>query len=33
MDEPHDHTPHVHVTSMATYLLVFAALAAGTLLT
>jgi len=33
MDEPHDHTPHVHVTPLTTYLLVFAALAAGTLLT
>src|SRR5579859_7013661 len=29
----HDHAPHVHVTPMSTYLLVFAALAAGTLLT
>ena len=28
-----EHTPHVHVTSVGTYLLVFAALAAGTLLT
>jgi cytochrome c oxidase subunit 4 len=33
MDEPHEHTPHVHVTPLATYFLVFAALAAGTLLT
>jgi cytochrome c oxidase subunit 4 len=33
MDEPHDHTPHVHVTPLSTYLLVFVALAIGTLLT
>ena len=29
----HDHAPHFHVTPMRTYFLVFAALAAGTLLT
>jgi cytochrome c oxidase subunit IV len=29
----HEHTPHVHVTSIGVYLAVFAALAAGTLLT
>src|ERR1044072_4082636 len=33
MDEPHEHTPHVHVTPLLTDLLVFAALAGGTLLT
>ena len=32
-DQSHEHTPHVHVTPLSTYLLVFAALAAGTLLT
>jgi cytochrome c oxidase subunit 4 len=32
-EQAHEHTPHVHVTSMAVYLGVFFALAAGTLLT
>ena len=32
-DQPHEHTPEVHVTPLVTYLLVFAALAVGTLLT
>jgi cytochrome c oxidase subunit 4 len=32
-EHPHQHTPEVHVTPLLTYLLVFAALAAGTLLT
>lgn len=29
----HEHTPHVHVTPLSTYILVFLALAAGTILT
>jgi cytochrome c oxidase subunit 4 len=33
MDTNHEHTPHVHVTPLGVYLAVFAALAAGTLLT
>lgn len=33
VDEAHDHTPHVHVTPLTTYFLVFFALAGGTLLT
>ena len=32
-DQPHEHTPEIHITPLATYLLVFAALAIGTLLT
>lgn len=32
-DEHEEHAPHVHVTPMSTYLLVFGALAIGTLLT
>ena len=34
MSETHDeHAPHIHVTPLSTYLLVFGALAIGTLLT
>jgi cytochrome c oxidase subunit 4 len=36
MNEPthvHEHTPHVHVTGLGVYFAVFAALAAGTILT
>jgi cytochrome c oxidase subunit 4 len=29
----HDHAPHIHVTPLSTYLLVFGALALGTILT
>src|SRR5205085_3467520 len=32
-EHEHEHAPHVHVTSIGVYLAVFAALAAGTLLT
>ena len=32
-DSAHEHTPHIHVTPLGTYLFVFFALAAGTLLT
>ena len=32
-EHEHEHTPHVHITSIGVYLAVFAALAAGTLLT
>ena len=29
----HDHAPHVHITPLSTYLLIFGALAVGTILT
>jgi cytochrome c oxidase subunit 4 len=29
----HDHAPHVHITPLSTYIIVFLALAAGTILT
>jgi cytochrome c oxidase subunit 4 len=32
-EHAHEHAPHVHVTSIAVYLLVFSALAVGTILT
>jgi cytochrome c oxidase subunit 4 len=32
-EHAHEHVPHVHVTSIAVYLLVFCALAVGTILT
>jgi len=31
--QPHEHTPHVHVTPLGVYIAVFLALAIGTLLT
>jgi cytochrome c oxidase subunit 4 len=31
--ETHEHTPHIHITPLSTYLLVFFALALGTILT
>ncbi|HEY6139410.1 MAG TPA: cytochrome C oxidase subunit IV family protein [Thermoanaerobaculia bacterium] len=32
-EQAHEHTPHVHVTSLGIYIAVFLALSAGTLLT
>jgi len=33
IEQEHEHTPHIHVTSMGVYIAVFLALAIGTLLT